>query len=278
MRRKLLQLNDISNNQKINQIFSHEININKKIKKVTSLDTNIADLDEFVPKNNNNILSILGNIRHYRFKYIFVPPRGDNIVVNSANLMQIGFLYSQKEEYDKYFQNPNYSLLIYTPIFQDYYLKIEQVIWANAFDKYLPIINFYINNLKEEFPIVSGEISSVNKQVNYTLMKEYYLQKYYKDDLEASIWNVSEYQLKKLLNDKGKQSEYFRKFYRNNKNNNKFKCQYWWINENKKQFIILNKINEKVDIKVLKKLKIKMQEKIDKVLTTLASTLLIKKL
>ena len=96
MRRKLLQLDNISNYQKINQIFSHEININNRIKKVTHLD-NI---------NDDNILKNLLNVRQYRFKYVFIPPRGKNIIINSANLMKYGFFYSTNEKYEYLFTNP----------------------------------------------------------------------------------------------------------------------------------------------------------------------------
>lgn len=276
MRRKLLTLDIISNNKKINQIFSHEININKKIKKVTSLDTNMESLSDMLP-DTDDVLSVLGNVRHYRFKYIFIPPRGDNVVVNSANLMQFGFLYSKKEEYEQYFQNPNYSLLIYTPIFQDYYLKVEQIIYANVIEKHLPIITFYISNVNEEKPLIVGEISSVFKETNYTMMKEYYLQNCYEKDIKNHCWNVSDYKLKKLLNNKSEQSTYFREyFYPYHKED--FKCKYWWQDVNKKHFVILNKVNKEIDSQLNKKLQSSMQKKIDKVLSTLAATLLIKKL
>ena len=276
MRRKLLQIDNISNNQKINQIFSHELNINKKIKKVTNLDTDLATLAEYSP-DAKNPLAILGALRHYRFKYIFIPPRGNPITVNSANLMTIGFLYSINEKYEKYFTNPNYSLLIYTPLFLDYYLKIERVIYANTFDKYAPIINFSICNLQKELSLITGEISSSYKDVNYMQMKEYYIKNSFENDIKQAYWNISPYKLRNKLHDKDLLSRFMRTYYMTNKDNEQFKCKYFWINKNKKQYIILNDINVK-DMKLIKQLKEKMQIKIDKVLNALASTILMKKL
>jgi len=278
MRRKLLTLDNISNNQKINQIFSHEININKKIKKVTSLDTQLESLSEVLPgSNNKDMLSIIGNFRQYRFKYVFVPPRGNSVVVNSANLMHIGFLYSVKEEYEKYFQNPNYSLLVYTPLFKEYYFKVSQVIYANTFDKYPPIISFSINSLQQELSLITGEISKIHKDVNYTLMKEYYIENRFEIDIKNQYWNISPYKLKSKLQDKELLSKLFKIYYTNNINNKRFKCKYLWQDENKKQYIIINENNIKDD-KLIKQIQDKMKLKIDILLNTLASTILIKQL
>lgn len=278
MRRKLLKLDNISNNQKINQIFSHEININKKIKKVTSLDTQLADLSEKLPgSTNKDMLSIIGNFRQYRFKYIFVPPRGNQIIVNSANLMNIGFLYSVKEEYEKYFQNPNYSLLIYTPLFKEYYFKISQVIYANTFDKYPPIISFSINSLQQELSLITGEISAIYKDINYTIMKEYYIENQFETDIKNQYWNISPYKLKSKLQDKDLLSKLFKIYYANNINNKQFKCKYLWQDKNKKQYVIINK-NDINDKKLMKQILEKMQLKIDILLNTLASAILIHKL
>lgn len=278
MRRKLLTLDNISNNQKINQIFSHEVNINKKIKKVTSLDTQLENLSEVLPgSNNNDMLSVIGNFRQYRFKYIFIPPRGSHITVNSANLMNIGFLYSVKEEYEKYFQNPNYSLLIYTPLFKEYYFKVSQVIYANTFDKYPPIISFSINHLQQEFPLIKGEISNIYKDVNYTIMKEYYIEHQFEDDIKKQYWNISPYRLKSKLKDKDLLSRLFKTYYANNSYNKRFKCKYLWQDVDKKQYVIINENNIK-DNKLMKQIQEKMQLKIDILLNTLASAILIHKL
>ena len=278
MRRKLLTLDNISNNQKINQIFSHEVNINKKIKKVTSLDTQLENLSEVLPgSNNNDMLSVISNFRQYRFKYIFVPPRGNYITVNSANLMNIGFLYSVKEEYEKYFQNPNYSLLIYTPLFKEYYFKIEQIMYANVFDKYPPIISFSINHLQQEFPLIKGEISAIYKDVNYTIMKEYYIEHQFEDDIKKQYWNISPYRLKSKLKDKDLLSRLFKTYYANNFHNKRFRCKYLWQDTDKKQYVIINENNIK-DNKLMKQIQEKMQLKIDVLLNTLASAILIHKL
>lgn len=269
MRRKLLQLDDISNYQKINQIFSHEININDKIRKVTHLD-NIS---------NDKLLKELLNVRQYRFKYVFIPPRGKNIVINSANLMKYGFFYSANEKYEYLFTNPIYELLVYIPLTLEYYIKVHQTIWQKQFKEHIDL-KYSICSLKKEEPLLIGDLYHEFQDINMPTLYNYYFNNIFENEFKLYIDKLnirSSQQYERLFNDKEIRYKLYNIYKENHLNDIKFKCRYLINDPDNALYATINE-NKGINKKLLINIQSKIQSKIQKAKNTFFAILLLRQL